>query len=79
MRATLADGTVIPAMNRLIKNNSGYDLKQMFIGSEGTLGVITAATLKLFPKPEVSVTAFAAVPSPASSPASFPKRSARTS
>jgi len=48
-----------------VLDNSGYDLKQVFIGCEGTLGVITAASLKLFPKPEVSVTAFAAVPSPA--------------
>jgi FAD/FMN-containing dehydrogenase len=48
----------------LQKDNSGYDLKQMFIGSEGTLGVVTAACLRLFPKPDVGVTAFAAVPSP---------------
>ncbi|HZQ41416.1 MAG TPA: FAD-binding oxidoreductase [Rhizomicrobium sp.] len=46
------------------KDNSGYDLKQVFIGSEGTLGIVTAACLRLFPKPEVAVTAFAAVPSP---------------
>jgi FAD/FMN-containing dehydrogenase len=48
----------------LHKDNTGYDLKQNFIGSEGTLGVVTAATLRLFPQPEISVTAFAAVPSP---------------
>src|SRR5581483_6429376 len=59
------DLTVLPMLRALHKDNSGYDLKQVFIGSEGTLGVITAATLRLFPKPEVAVTAFAAVPSPA--------------
>lgn len=59
-----ANGTVLDMMRALHKDNSGYDLKQMFIGSEGTLGVITAATLKLFPKPDVAVTAFAAVPTP---------------
>ena len=60
-----ANGSVLDLQRALMKDNSGYDLKQMFIGSEGTLGVITAATLKLFAKPDVSVTAFAAVPSPA--------------
>lgn len=65
LEAVLANGTVLDMMRALHKDNSGYDLKQMFIGSEGTLGVITAATLRLFPKPDVAVTAFAAVPSPA--------------
>jgi FAD/FMN-containing dehydrogenase len=65
VQAVLANGTVLDMLRALHKDNSGYDLKQMFIGSEGTLGVITAATLKLFAKPDVSVTAFAAVPSPA--------------
>jgi FAD/FMN-containing dehydrogenase len=60
-----ANGTVLDMMRVLHKDNSGYDLKQMFIGSEGTLGVITAATLRLFAKPDVAVTAFAAVPTPA--------------
>ena len=60
-----ADGTVLDLMRSLHKDNTGYDLKQLFIGSEGTLGVITAATLRLFPKPDVAVVAFAAVPSPA--------------
>ena len=64
LEVVLADGTVLDMLRALHKDNSGYDLKQMFIGSEGTLGVITAATLKLFPKPDVAVTAFAAVPSP---------------
>ena len=60
-----ADGTVLDLMRSLHKDNTGYDLKQLFIGSEGTLGVVTAASLRLFPKPELTVTAFAAVPSPA--------------
>jgi len=60
-----ADGTLLPMLRALHKDNSGYDLKQAFIGSEGSLGVITAATLRLFPKPEIAVTALAAVPSPA--------------
>ena len=59
-----ADGTMLEMLSPLHKDNTGYDLKQLFIGSEGTLGVITAATLRLFAKPDVSVTAFAAVPSP---------------
>jgi FAD/FMN-containing dehydrogenase len=64
LEVVLANGTVLEMLRALHKDNSGYDLKQMFIGSEGTLGVITAATLRLFPQPEVSVTALAAVPSP---------------
>ncbi|MBU6298962.1 MAG: FAD-binding oxidoreductase [Alphaproteobacteria bacterium] len=51
LEAVLADGTVVSSLNRLIKNNAGYDLKQMFIGSEGTLGVVTQAVLRLRPKP----------------------------
>jgi FAD/FMN-containing dehydrogenase len=50
LEAVLADGTVISSMYPIIKNNSGYDLKQLFIGSEGTLGVITRAVLRLMPK-----------------------------
>jgi len=65
LEVVLADGTVLPMLRALHKDNSGYDLKQAFIGSEGSLGVITAATLRLFPKPEVAVTALATVPSPA--------------
>jgi FAD/FMN-containing dehydrogenase len=64
LEVVLADGTILPMLRALQKDNSGYDLKQMFIGSEGTLGVVTAACLRLFPKPDVGVTAFAAVPSP---------------
>ena len=65
LEVVLPDGTVLDMLRALAKDNSGYDLKQVFIGSEGTLGVITAATLKLFPKPDASITALAAVPSPA--------------
>ena len=58
LEAVLADGTVISSMNRLLKNNAGYDLKQLFIGTEGTLGVITRAVLRLQPAPAISATAF---------------------
>ena len=51
LEVVLADGTVLSSMNRMLKNNAGYDLKQMFIGSEGTLGIITRAIVRLFPKP----------------------------
>jgi len=64
LEAVLADGRILDLMTGLRKNNTGYDLKQLFIGAEGTLGIITAATLKLFPKPAVSATAFVALPSP---------------
>ncbi|MEA3151003.1 MAG: hypothetical protein QOD56_1942 [Gammaproteobacteria bacterium] len=47
LEVVLADGTVISSMNRLLKNNAGYDLKQLFIGSEGTLGIVTRAVLRL--------------------------------
>ncbi|HDR9184899.1 TPA: FAD-binding oxidoreductase [Burkholderia vietnamiensis] len=50
LEAVLADGTVVSSMNRMLKNNAGYDLKQLFIGSEGTLGVVTRAVLRLHPK-----------------------------
>ena len=49
--AVMADGTVMSSMNRMLKNNAGYDMKQIFIGSEGTLGIVTRAVLRLFPKP----------------------------
>jgi FAD/FMN-containing dehydrogenase len=60
LEAVLADGTVISSMYPIIKNNSGYDLKQLFIGSEGTLGVITRAVLRLVPKNRSQNTAFVA-------------------
>lgn len=49
LEAVLADGTVISSMNRMLKNNAGYDLKQLFIGTEGTLGIVTRAVLRLRP------------------------------
>jgi len=61
VEAVLADGTVIDALRKMIKNNAGYDLRQLFIGSEGTLGVITAAVLRLFPKPRCVCTSICAV------------------
>ncbi len=65
LEVVLADGRVLEMLRALPKDNSGYDLKQIFIGSEGTLGVVTAANLRLFAKPAETVVAFAAVPSPA--------------
>ena len=64
LEVVLADGRVLEMLRPLPKDNSGYDLKQIFIGSEGTLGIVTAANLRLFPKPAETVVAFAAVPSP---------------
>jgi FAD/FMN-containing dehydrogenase len=61
VEAVLADGTVIDGVHKLRKNNTGYDLKQLFIGSEGTLGLITKAVLKLSPKPSSQTVAFCAV------------------
>ena len=63
LEAVLADGTVISSLNKMLKNNAGYDLKQLFLGSEGTLGVITRAVLKLEPLPNCVQTAFCAVDS----------------
>ena len=51
LEVVFADGTVLSSLNHLIKNNAGYDLKQLFIGSEGTLGVVTRAVLRVRPKP----------------------------
>ncbi len=59
LEAVLADGRIWNGMNSLRKNNTGYDLKNLFIGSEGTLGIITEATLKLFPAPRSRVVALA--------------------
>ncbi|MCY4277568.1 MAG: FAD-binding oxidoreductase [Gammaproteobacteria bacterium] len=60
LEAVLADGTLVSSLSGMIKNNAGYDLKQMFIGSEGSLGVITRAVLRLREKPKSEVTAFVA-------------------
>ncbi|PCH61389.1 MAG: FAD-binding oxidoreductase [SAR86 cluster bacterium] len=61
LEAVLADGTIIDGLHKLRKNNTGYDLKQLFIGSEGTLGVITRAVLKLLPQPNSQLLAMCAV------------------
>ncbi len=61
IEAVLADGTVISSLNQVIKNNTGYDLKQLFIGSEGTLGIITQAVLRLRPLPRSRQTALVAI------------------
>jgi FAD/FMN-containing dehydrogenase len=63
LEAVLADGTVVSSMNRLIKNNTGYDLKQLFIGSEGTLGVITRLVLRLRERPTTTNAALAGLES----------------
>ena len=63
LEAVLADGTVISSMSHLIKNNTGYDLKHVFVGSEGTLGVITRLVLRLREKPRSQDVAIVAVPS----------------
>ncbi len=65
IEAVLPDGRVFNGLKTLRKDNTGYDLKQLFIGAEGTLGVVTAATLKLFPRPGEHLVAMARVASPA--------------
>jgi FAD/FMN-containing dehydrogenase len=64
LEVVLADGRVLNVLNKLKKDNTGYDLRNLFIGAEGTLGIITAAVLKLFPRPRSVETAFIGVPSP---------------
>lgn len=61
VEAVLADGTVVSSMNQMIKNNAGYDLKQLFIGTEGTLGVVTRAVLRLREAPRERATMLVAV------------------
>ena len=63
LEVVTAQGDIMQGLTGLRKDNTGYDLRDLFIGSEGTLGIITAATLKLFPLPAASLTAWAAVPS----------------
>jgi FAD/FMN-containing dehydrogenase len=62
LEVVLADGRVLSTLGTLRKDNTGYDLRGLFVGAEGTLGVITAASLRLFPPPVAVATAFAAVP-----------------
>ncbi|MSP48268.1 MAG: FAD-binding oxidoreductase [Alphaproteobacteria bacterium] len=61
LEVVLADGTIWDGLRGLRKDNTGYDLKQLFLGAEGTLGIITAAVLKLFPKPRDKRTSFVAL------------------
>lgn len=61
IEAVLPDGTIWNGLRTLRKNNTGYDLKHLFIGSEGTLGIVTGAALKLFPRPANTITAFVAM------------------
>lgn len=63
LEAVLADGTIVSSMNALLKNNAAYDLKQLFIGSEGTLGLVTRAVLRLHPAPVSEATAIVALDS----------------
>lgn len=62
LEVVLADGAVVSSLNKMIKNNAGYDLKHLFIGSEGTLGVVTRVVLRLHPKPRSTSTALLAAP-----------------
>ncbi|RFB80094.1 FAD-binding oxidoreductase [Methylovirgula sp. 4M-Z18] len=64
VEAVLSDGRVLSSLSKLKKDNTGYDLKDLFVGSEGTLGVITAAVLKLFPRPQSIETAFVGLADP---------------
>jgi FAD/FMN-containing dehydrogenase len=64
LEVVLADGRILNNLNKLKKDNTGYDLKNLFIGAEGTLGIITAAVLKLVPRPRSIETAIVGVPSP---------------
>ena len=62
IEAVLADGSVISGLHKMVKNNTGYDLKQLLAGSEGTLGIITRAVLRLRPKPKAVATAWCGLP-----------------
>jgi FAD/FMN-containing dehydrogenase len=62
LEVVLADGTILDSLNKMIKNNTGYDLKHLFIGAEGTLGVVTRAVLKLAPKPGCVAAAVCGLP-----------------
>lgn len=65
VEAVMADGSVIGGLKRLRKDNTGYDLRHLLVGAEGTLGIITAATLRMVPRPAVQVTAMLVVETPA--------------
>jgi FAD/FMN-containing dehydrogenase len=78
IEAVLPDGRIWNGLRQLHKNNTGYDLKHLFIGGEGTLGIVTAAVLKLFPRPRQVETAFIAVPDPEAAVALFARLRAAT-
>jgi len=78
IEAVLPDGRIWDGLRSLRKDNTGYDLKQLFIGGEGTLGIITAATLRLFPKPREIATGFVAVPDSAAAMRLFARARAAT-
>ena len=65
LEVVLPDGRIWDGLRGLRKDNTGYDMKQVFIGAEGTLGIVTGAVLRLFPKPTATETAWVAVDSPA--------------
>ena len=65
VEAVLADGSILSGLKRLRKDNTGYDLRHLLIGSEGSLGILTAAALRMVPRPALSVTALLVVPDPA--------------
>ncbi len=71
LEVVLPDGRIWNGLRGLRKDNTGYDLKHLFIGAEGTLGIITAAVLKLFSRPHATATAWVAVPTPAAAVALF--------
>ncbi len=64
IEVVLADGRILSDLSKVKKNNTGYDLKNLFIGAEGTLGIVTGAVLKLFPKPRARATGFVGLASP---------------
>ena len=64
LEVALADGRLLNTLSTLRKDNTGYDIKSLFLGAEGTLGIITAASLKLYPRMSAAATAFAAIPDP---------------
>jgi len=66
LEVVLPDGTVVTSLNKMLKNNAGYDLKHLFIGSEGTLGIITRIVLRLHPQPQCTMSALCALPDYAS-------------
>ncbi len=69
VEAVMADGTILGGLKRLRKDNTGYDLRNLLIGAEGTLGIITAAALRMVPRPAALVTALLVVPDPAAAAA----------